>query len=220
MSTELLNRHRSVVSVFEALARKVQKGLGWHYLLDLPWAANEILREGSRPSLVLDAGAGTGLMQWHLAEQGIDVISVDRLSRYHLPDHFRCLYQVAPWRDGHLGPQPRSVRRALRRLFGRRRRKPAGTVYIYNHDLSQLVDIQDSSVDCVVSISSLEHNSPDDLRIIVQELLRVLKPGGKLVATLGAAQDKDWLHGPSQGWNYTERTMRDIFQLAPECPSN
>jgi len=50
--------------------------------------------------------------------------------------------------------------------------------------------------------------------------MRVLKPGGKLIATLGAAKDQDWFHEPSKGWCYTEATLRDIFELNPECPSN
>jgi len=81
-------------------------------------------------------------------------------------------------------------------------------------------DILDASLDAVVSVSALEHNRPDDLRGIVKDLMRVIKPGGKLVATLGAAKGQDWFHEPSKGWCYTEGTVRDIFELSNVCPSN
>ena len=81
-------------------------------------------------------------------------------------------------------------------------------------------EIVSDSVDAVVSISALEHNPPEELKACVSELMRVLKPGGRLVATLAAARDKDWYHEPSKGWCYTEATLRDIFGLQPDCPSN
>ena len=81
-------------------------------------------------------------------------------------------------------------------------------------------DIADGSIDGVVSVSALEHNTPEGLRACVAELMRILKPGGKLVATLGAARDRDWFHKPSRGWCYTEEGLRSIFDLPAECPSN
>ena len=75
-------------------------------------------------------------------------------------------------------------------------------------------------MDAVVSISALEHNSLENLRAGVAELLRVIKPGGRLIATLGAARDRDWFHGPSQGWCLTEATLRSVFSLSDECPTN
>jgi len=50
-------------------------GLGWHYLLDLIW----ILKELNLPprSTILDAGAGSGLLQYILIELGYNVVSVD-----------------------------------------------------------------------------------------------------------------------------------------------
>ena len=95
-----------------------------------------------------------------------------------------------------------------------------GMVFIYNQNLASMSDIPDDSVDAVVSISALEHNSPDGLRACVAELIRVLKPDGRLVATLHAAKEQDWFHAPSKGWCYTEATLRDIFDLSVDCPSN
>jgi len=55
---------------------------------------------------------------------------------------------------------------------------------------------------------------------VVRELLRVLRPGGLLLATLGGARERDWFHAPSAGWCYTEDTLRRAFQLPDETRSN
>ncbi len=49
----------------------------------------------------------------------------------------------------------------------------------------------DNSIDAIVSISALEHNPPEELPAVVKELMRVLKPGSPLVATLTASADQD-----------------------------
>jgi hypothetical protein len=71
-----------------------------------------------------------------------------------------------------------------------------------------------------VAVSALEHNPPESLPIVVAELMRVLKPGSKLLATLGASRDKDWLHVPSQGWCFTEASLRRLFDLSSDVSSN
>ncbi len=52
------------------------------------------------------------------------------------------------------------------------------------------------------------------------ELMRVLKPGGVLLATLTAGRDQDWWHSASSGWCYTDTSLRRLFKLPPEAPSN
>jgi SAM-dependent methyltransferase len=99
-------------------------------------------------------------------------------------------------------------------------RAAIGEVVIYNQELSDMRDVPSESVDAVVAVSALEHNQPDELSVVVRELRRVLRPGGKLIATLGAARDRDWYHEPSHGWCYTEATLRRIFEIDPEVPSN
>ena len=238
ISSRLLDTERQLVEEMRRVGEELGLGLGWHYLLDLTWAAEQ-LNPTTDGMCVLDAGAGLGVMQWWLAEQGVDVISADRQSRRHFPMRFRHRYRIQGYRKEDLAPRPNlydflpslSPRRwhlypqklimSLRHL----RYKPEmasvrGTVFIYNQDLKSMTDIPDESVDAVVSISALEHNQPDNLRTVVKELMRVLKTGGKLIATLGAAKDEDWFHEASKGWCYTEETLRDIFKLNPECPSN
>jgi SAM-dependent methyltransferase len=98
--------------------------------------------------------------------------------------------------------------------------RKSGQVIIYNQDLVNLVDIADDSIDAIVAVSSLEHNSPDGLERVVAELMRVLKPGCALLATLGTARDSGWYHEPSKGWCYSEGTIRKIFDIPSEVPSN
>jgi SAM-dependent methyltransferase len=237
LSVDLLKNESDFRDQFLAVSSKLGTGLGWHYLLDLSWAASQLVPLTQR--VILDAGAGVGIMQWWLAALGVNVISVDRGSRYTLPPQFRELYRLKGWRKIDLAPlvgfydflpskspqkwhlYPRKLSDAIKKAwqasgFG----KPKGIVYIYNQDLADLIDVSSNSIDAIVSISALEHNTPDGLRNVYAELMRVLKPGGKLIATLGAAKDQDWFHEPSKGWCYTETSLREIFDMPVDCPSN
>lgn len=229
LSVDLLDQHRPLVERLRALARSLGLEFGWHYLLDLTWIISHLgAVQGRR---IMDAGAGTGVLQWHLAEEGAQVLSVDRASRADLPLRFRCRFRVKGLRPQDLGgigelilhsvDNPGRLARLVRDLpVLAMRRRAAGSVTIYHQDLRSLVDIPSESLDAVVAVSALEHNSPQELASVVAELLRVLKPGGLLLATLGAARDRDWFHEPSQGWCYTEASLRKIFGLPADTPTN
>jgi len=234
LSTSLLRSRADDVREFERLSLEVNKELGWHYLLDLPWAAG--LMAPLIPGRVLDAGAGIGLMQWWMAERGATVISVDKERHRGLTPEMWERFRVRGLRLGdrldlYWRPYPpsanplrwlvRGARAALwrRRIVGRLARPGHGRVVFYNADVARLDDVADASVDAVVSISALEHNAPERLPQCLAELVRVLKPGGPLVATISAARDADWYHEPSSGWCYTEQSIRKLFGLA-DCPSN
>lgn len=233
LPVSLLDQHRPLVGELKDLAQDLELEFGWHYLLDLVWIISQMsIDEGVR---VMDAGAGVGVMQWYLAHKGVEVVSVDRLDRAHLPLRFRLRYQVQGVREEDLAPvlQSNRYRQGRERSFVRRVASNArdilrtglpgrapGRVLIYNQDLQHLADIQDDSLDYVVAVSALEHNPPADLKRVVAELMRVLKPGGRLLVTLGAARDQDWFHGPSKGWCYTEATLREVFSLSSGAPSN
>lgn len=237
LGVDLLDANRSTVEAFRRLARKLGVQIGWHYLLDLSWTA-AVLRESSAVD-VLDAGAGLGLMQWWLAEQGARVISADRQNRRELPFRFRARYRVSGLRqedllspasslatrltDGSVsaGPRAASAVRALAGWFlAWAAPKARGKIVLYHQDLSSLVDVADGSLDAVVAISSLEHNTPEALPRVVLELQRILRPGGRIIATLAAAETQDWFHQPSRGWCYTEASLRRLFGLGPTVPSN
>lgn len=232
-AVDLLNQQRPLVSELKSLARSLHLELGWHYLLDWTWILSQL---GSvKGKLILDAGAGTGLLQWHLARQGAEVLSVDRLSRADLPWRFRARFQVQGVRPNDLLP----LKQMLQQDWDRKEKLPVklsrqgrellslaqigrrgGKVRIYNQDLSRLSDIPSNSVDAVVAVSALEHNEPEGLVAVVKELMRVLKPGGPLLATLVASSGQDWWHAPSSAWCYSAASLRRIFELPETVPDN
>jgi SAM-dependent methyltransferase len=235
LSTDLLNQYRPLIDKQKKLARFIGISMGWHYPLDWSWIINHLGKvEGKR---ILDAGAGRGVLQWYLAEQGAEVLSVDRDSRACLPLHIRRRYRIHGLRPGDLlSPLQmvnlfhgfalysekvkglaRSVLSLTRpRISGR----APGKITIYNQDLKNLVDIPSNSIDAIISVSALEHNPPEELPIVVRELERVLKPSGAMIVTLAAGRERDWFHEPSKGWCYTEDTLRKVFGLSPAARSN
>jgi SAM-dependent methyltransferase len=236
LSVSLLDSERKRITELKNLAHRLKLEFGWHYLLDISWVLRQIDTIASKK--IIDAGAGTGVIQWYLAENGATVISVDRESRKNLPSRFRRRFTVEGLRPrdlssekGSAGMSTKSLKTMavdwidqIRYSVGQYSSNPKpiepGKVIIYNQDLTDLADIGEDSVDTIVAVSSLEHNSPEGLEAVVAELMRVLRPGGALVATLGASRDDDWFHEPSQGWCYSEQTLRRIFQISSETPSN
>jgi SAM-dependent methyltransferase len=220
LSVDLLSENRTLADEFSVLSKEYRIGLGWHYLLDLCWTAKQIsLIPGMT---VLDAGAGRGIMQWWLAIHGTNVISVDRQSRDRLPRSLLKRFEILGLRSSDYSP---TISQAVMSSCFSLSKKLAkglhsGKVSLYNQDLAHMPDIQTDSVDAIVSISALEHNPPGTLVRTVSELLRVLKPGGKLIATLAATRTEDCFHKPSKGWCYTENSLRKHFGGHSECPSN
>lgn len=70
----------------------------------------------------------------------------------------------------------------------------------------------DGYFDVVYAASSLEHNDPKAMRECYAEIMRVLRLGGKLIATV-AASKTDHYFAPSFQWNLTEETLCDIFDV-------
>ena len=236
LSVSLLDSERKRITELKNLAQRLKLEFGWHYLLDISWILRQI--DAIAGKKIIDAGAGTGVIQWYLAEKGATVISVDRENRKNLPSRFRRRFTVEGLRSQDLSSEKGSAEMSTKTLrtmavdwvdqirysVGKssRDQQPIepGKVIIYNQDLTDLAEIRDDSVDNIVAVSSLEHNSPEGLQAVVAELMRVLSPGGTLLATLGASRDDDWFHEPSQGWCYSEQTLRGIFQISSETPSN
>lgn len=231
LSTQLLDEQRPLVDDLRQLARKLHLEFGWHYLLDLTWILSHLGNPDGKK--VIDAGAGVGVMQWYLAEHNAFVTSIDRMDRSTLSLRFRSRYKVTGQRPTELMPANRRVgqqlasgrflplaRELLTAASGALAGRAPGSVTIYHQDLGRLNELADGSFDAVVAVSALEHNPPDDLPQVVNELLRVLRSGGMLLATLGAARKTDWFHEPSQGWCYTADSLRRLFELPPETSDN
>ncbi len=236
LPVELLDQQRSTVEWLKKLAAQLGIGLGWHYLLDLSWILACL--GDVRGKRILDAGAGSGLMQWALAERGAEVTSVDRSSRAAISLRFRAAYRLKGMRPEDLEPAIQVFQSNVEGSVGLTHRvavtlrgaaglvktalpkSAPGRVIIYNTDLCRMELIPPNSMDAAVAVSALEHNQPKDLVDVVKELMRVLKPGGKLLATLGAAREEDWFHQPSQGWCYTDKTLAMLFRLPADTASN
>jgi ubiquinone/menaquinone biosynthesis C-methylase UbiE len=251
LSVDLLDKHRSLVNELRLLAKSLKLEFGWHYLLDLTWIISRLGEiKGKR---IIDAGAGTGILQWYLAEHGAEIISIDRSSRYLLPIRFRKRFHVKGLRETDLSSDFDVLKNDLTKnspsksksevLFRvnhlrmdvsgylqteailhtvalHRKHPDSGRVIIYNQDMADLKDIQGNSIDAIASVSALEHNTPENLPVVVKELLRVLKPGGTILATLTAMKDIDTWHTPSSGWCYSAESLKRLFDLPEDTPDN
>jgi 2-polyprenyl-3-methyl-5-hydroxy-6-metoxy-1,4-benzoquinol methylase len=244
LSVDLLEQNRLLVVELKKLASSLGLDFGWHYLLDLTWIITQLGPVENRR--ILDAGAGSGILQWYLAEHGAQVVSVDRFSRSLLPVRFRRRYHCQGLRPKDLDPISKVFINDFGGLF---HKGPAsgfsvsawsgrisnlardvmglfvspvnsGKVWIYNQDLAALSDLPNNSIDAIVSISALEHNPPEDLPVVVHELMRVLKPGSSLVATLTASSGEDRWHTPSAGWCYSSESIQRLFSLPPDTHHN
>ena len=233
LSPTILVDEKHNIDDLKLLANSLGLEFGWHYLLDISWILSQLNSIDSMR--ILDAGAGTGVLQWYLAENGAEVLSVDRASREYLPARFRFRFRAQGLRESDLAPaltslrtrtqQTTSAMEALKTMLSETRgmltiSRSAGRVVIYNQDLSSMRNIADGTLDAVVAVSALEHNEPYNLPSVVKDLLRVLKPGGLLVATLCAAKEQDWYHEPSRGWCYTADSLRKRFDLSKNTPDN
>ena len=97
IAVSILESRRALVEEMRQLSEELHIGLGWHYLLDLAWAARQLVKQP--PARVIDAGAGVGIMQWWLADKSVDVISADRLQRHNLPLRLRRRFRIQGWRN-------------------------------------------------------------------------------------------------------------------------
>ena len=237
LPVSLLESEKPTIIELKTLAKDLKLEFGWHYLLDLSWMIRNLTLINEQK--IIDAGAGTGVMQWYLANKGASVISVDRESRANLSRRFRRRFHIEGLRDSDLSEASSySTVKGKRSLISllvdfvdmlsvnvesyseHKQKKGSGEVIIYNQNLENLEQIPDNSIDAIVAVSSLEHNSPDGLARVVAELLRVLKPGRAMLATLGASKEEDWFHEASQGWCYTESTLRNVFKISSDVQSN
>ena len=80
LGLDLFETHKEEIGIVEQFQKYFGPALGWHYYLDIAWIVREI-SSLPRGALILDAGAGSGLLQFILAELGYNVLSADFLGR-------------------------------------------------------------------------------------------------------------------------------------------
>lgn len=227
LSPDLLRDHAELAGQVRAFCTRMQKPLGWHYVLDYIWVLRQ-LEQHPGVRVVLDAGAGNGAFQALLAHGGRAVLSVD-FSRRIPPHQYVDLCRVALARDdvreqgeyaGYIARNYGQSGQPVRQIPFLADADPcavlaageADLVY-YQADLAHMPLLPDAGVDAVVSISALEHNDPRDLPRVLAELRRVLKPGAPMLVTVSAAREADWFHEQSKGWCFTEATLAKLFGL-------
>ena len=135
----------------------------WTRSFEYPWCYHITeLRPGMR---VVELGAGISGLQFVLAEAGLDVVAVDPLVP---PEDLGT--QRADWLFS-IDEYQR-----LNRAFG-------GKVqFICDH--LENAGIPSVSVDRVFSVSVIEHIPPGSIGPLVQHVARILKPGGRFIATV------------------------------------
>jgi len=80
LGLDLFETHREEMDIVAFFQEYFGHVLGWHYYLDLAWIIRHV-KSLPRGALLLDAGAGSGLLQFILAELGYNVISADFADR-------------------------------------------------------------------------------------------------------------------------------------------
>lgn len=66
--------------------------IGWHYITDITWIYSKV-KHWSRALRIIDAGGGTGPLQFLLAELGFDVVNVD-MTLTEAPKAYRRRYGI------------------------------------------------------------------------------------------------------------------------------
>jgi ubiquinone/menaquinone biosynthesis C-methylase UbiE len=91
LSPELMAEEDDLMQEIIRIKQDFGLDLGWHYPLDLIWILKNL--RGLSPSIILDVGAGKGLLQFFLADLGHNVISLDIIRR-RLPLAVKLSYKL------------------------------------------------------------------------------------------------------------------------------
>ncbi len=126
---------------------------------EYPWAHEQIQRLG-RDLVIADVGASLAGLQFTLAKEGHEVHAVDPgLNASGLG------WEVDP---------------TFHQLLAETYHAP---VQLHPTTFQQ-ADFAESSLDVVLSVSTIEHFGPDDLQSFAESVRRALKPGGHVVLTI------------------------------------
>jgi ubiquinone/menaquinone biosynthesis C-methylase UbiE len=239
LPVELIAENPQIVSDIELLSKGLFKEIGWHYAVDLTWVVKSLRERNIQPgATVLDAGAGSGLLQYLLALYGYNVVSVDFSPRS--PNLFtRHLFNPGQYGNGADFSSPyishvkevSSFRHKLKKLrfsiktgqinllsFPKLELKLAaskikpGKINYLQADMSDMKSIPSGSIDAIVSVSAIEHMEKEAIKATVEEFNRVLKPDQPMIITTSAAEHEDWFHQASEGWCFSRQTLSDLFE--------
>jgi SAM-dependent methyltransferase len=100
LSMDLFETHQEEMSLVDLFKEYFGSSLGWHYYLDLAWIMRGV-KSLPAGALILDAGAGNGLLQFILAEFGYNVISADFVDRRLPSKHGRRYGKVVHYLHSH-----------------------------------------------------------------------------------------------------------------------
>jgi SAM-dependent methyltransferase len=250
LSVELLDMQRELVAQIREFAKSLKLEFGWHYLLDITWIITQLGKISGKRLVDAGAGIGimqwylasqgaevTSIDRLTRADLPLRFRSKFRIEGLRPEDLNPPLSTLNPSLSiptpGGTGLEL-SVK--ITRLFkslveltvyyfniynqGKNKKFSKSKVIIYNQDLDNLVDIKSNSMDAVVAVSALEHNSLENLEHVLAEIMRVLKPGAPLIATLVTAGSEDRWHEPSNGWCLSESSLKRIFQINRTIESN
>ncbi|MBI1911072.1 MAG: class I SAM-dependent methyltransferase [Deltaproteobacteria bacterium] len=92
-------------------------------------------------------------------------------------------------------------------------RKGYGNIKYIKSDFTDMKEFETGSVDCIVSVSAIEHNGHEDLKKSVGEFMRILKKGSAMIITTSAAKDRDWYFKSCEGWCFSYDTLRELFSM-------
>lgn len=226
--------------------------LGWHYDMDIIWLLNciEVLKLSPK-SVVMDAGAGNGLIQFILASKGFNVLSIDFADR-DFPTNATKLFKMQQQVSGEVksdNPYQQFIHHkkyriklnyknfkkalkmptkaakfithkvwqrikpsVLREILGSNRKR-YGTITYVKSDFSNMKEFKNESIDCLISVSAIEHGEPSLTKKAIREFERILKKKSYMLITTSAAKDRDWFHEPSKGWCFTEQSLKEIFSM-------
>lgn len=97
LNIDFFETHKEEMGIVELFKEYFGSALGWHYYLDLAWIIRQV-KMLPRGALLLDAGAGSGILQFILAELGYNVISADfadrSLSRQYLSRYCKIIHYL------------------------------------------------------------------------------------------------------------------------------
>lgn len=235
LDTDLLNNKDAINEVYYWIKMFIAE-VGWHYPLDLIWQYNKIMALNlPKGSTILDAGAGNGMMQFILAGNGYNIISVDFSGR-KLPILQSFLFNMS---NGiikkfnneyteYLATNKKinfgKVLNMIKLFFinfswvylflGFFKKKDYGFIKYIQAEFSDLSFIPSNSIDAIVSTSAIEHNpNHESLKRGICEFNRVLKPNSAMFVTTSATIKECIFDKPTKGYFYDEKTLVDIFQL-------